>query len=159
MLGSLPDDIRRVFERHITTEYVTIGPGSQPIAWPVTPYVDPGGKCLDVTTGLGYPKKARDAERNPHVALLFSEPLGSNLDTPPMVLVQGKATVDDADLDANRARYERESLAKLPGAKPALPPTPVRRFFLWYFARISVHVRRERISVWEGGDVTSEPEL
>src|SRR4051794_25168057 len=122
MLGSLPDDIRRVFERYVTTEYVTIGSGSQPIAWPVTPYVDPGGKCLDVTTGLGYPKKARDAERNPHVALLFSNPTGSGLDDPPSVLVQGTAHVDDADLDANRERYEREALAKLPGAASALPP-------------------------------------
>ena len=53
MLGSLPDDIRRVFERFVTTEYVTIAADGQPIAWPVTPYVDSNGKCLDVTTGLG----------------------------------------------------------------------------------------------------------
>ena len=159
MLGSLPDDIQRVFERYITTEYVTIGPGAQPIAWPVTPYVDPSGKCLDVTTGLGYPKKARDAEQNPHVALLFSNPKGSGLDTPPTVLVQGTAHVDDHDLDANRARYERESLEKLPATKAAMPPKPVRRYFLWYFARIYVHVRPERVFAWPGGDVSAEPDL
>ena len=159
MLGTLPDEIQRVFERFITTEYVTIGAGGQPIAWPVTPYVDPNGKCLDVTTGLGYPKKARDAERNPHVALLFSNPKGSGLDAPPTVLVQGTAHVDDADLDANRERYERESLAKLPAAKSALPPKPMRRFFLWYFARIYVHVRPERVFVWPGGDIAADPEL
>jgi hypothetical protein len=200
MLGSLPDDIRRVFERFITTEYVTIDAGGQPIAWPVTPYVDPNGKCLDVTTGLGYPKKARDAERNPHVALLFSDPTGSGLadaptvlvqgtarvdesdldanpernphvallfsdptgsglDNPPAVLVQGTAHVDDQDLDANRERYERESFEKLPATKSALPPKPVRRFFLWYFARIYVHVRPERVFVWRGGDIAQEPDL
>ena len=159
MLGSLPDDIRRVFERYVTTEYVTLGPGAQPIAWPVTPYVDPGGKCLDVTTGLGYPKKARDAERHPQVALLFSDPTGSGLEGPPMVLVQGTAKVDDADLDANRARYERESSDKLPGVRSALPPKPIRRFFLWYFARIYVHVRPERVFVWPGGDVTADPDM
>jgi hypothetical protein len=159
MLHSLPDEIRQVFDRFITTEYVTIGAGAQPITWPVTPYVDSNGKCLDVTTGLGYPKKARDAESNPHVALLFSDPTGSGIENAPMVLVQGTATVDDTDLDANRERYERESLAKLPATKSAMPPKPLRRFFLWYFARIYVHVRPERIFVWEGGDVTREPEL
>lgn len=158
MLGSLPDDIQRVFERFITTEYVTIDAG-QPIAWPVTPYVDPSGTCLDVTTGLGYPKKARDAESNPHVALLFSNPNGSGLDGPPAVLVQGTARVDDADLDANRERYERESAAKLPATKAMMPPKPARRFFLWYFARIYVHVRPERVFAWPAGDVTTEPEL
>src|SRR3954462_10246570 len=153
MLRSLPEEIRQVFERFITTEYVTIAANAQPIAWPVTPYVGASGKCLDVTTGLGYPKKARDAENNPHVALLFSDPTGSGIERAPMVLVQGTASVDDADLDANRARYERESDDKLPGARSALPPKPVRRFFLWYFARIYVHVRPERVFVWPGGDV------
>ena len=157
MLGTLPDDLRQVFAKFITTEYVTLDARSQPIAWPVTPYVDPGGKCLDVTTGLGYPKKARDAERNPHVALLFSEALGSGLDTPPMVLVQGKATVDDRDLDRNRERYTREASAKLPGTRGMQAPKPMQRLFGWYYNRIYVHVRPERVFVWAGGDVTVEP--
>src|SRR5256885_16963370 len=110
MLQSLPDEIRRVFDRYITTEYVTIGAGAQPIAWPVTPYVDPSGRCLDVTTGLGYPKKARDAERNPRVALLFSNPTGSGPDAAPTVLVQGTAHVDDANPIADLAREERAAL-------------------------------------------------
>jgi hypothetical protein len=159
MLRSLPDEIHHVFDRFITTEYVTLDARSQPITWPVTPYVDPGGKCLDVSTGLGYPKKARDAERNPQVALLFSDPTGSGIEGAPMVLVQGTARIDEADLDANRARYERESLEKLPGAKSAMPPKAIRRFFLWYFARIYVHVRPERVFVWPGGDVAADPEL
>jgi hypothetical protein len=159
MLSSLPDDVRLVFEKFITTEYVTLDARCQPIAWPVTPYVDPNGKCLDVSTGLGYPKKARDAQRNPHVALLFSEPTGCGLDTPPMVLVQGKATVDERDLDANRARYNREAPAKLPAMAKQTPPKPLQRFFLWYFARIYIHVRPERVFVWPGGNVTVEPQM
>ena len=58
-----------------------------------------------MTTGLGYPKKAKDARANPKVAMLFSDPTGSGLDDPPQVLVQGTADVDDRDLDANRERY------------------------------------------------------
>src|ERR671932_2783589 len=115
MTASLPAEVQKVFDRFITTEYTTIDRKGQPIAWPVTPYYSPGDPCIDVTTGLGYPKKAEDARANPKVALLFSDPTGSGLENPPQVLVQGTADVDDRDLDANRERYGRESLEKLPG--------------------------------------------
>ena len=156
-LAGLPDDVQRVFETFITTEYVTIDAAGQPIVWPVIPYVHDTGDCIDVTTGVGYPKKADDAERNPHVALLFSEPKGSGTDDPPMVLVQGTARVDDADLDANQRRYEREGPEKLPHVK--LPPAWSRRFLKWYFKRLYVHVRPERVYVWPSGDATTEPQL
>jgi hypothetical protein len=119
----------------VTTEYTTIDGRGRPITWPVTPYYGAGGPCIDVTTGIAYPKKANDARANPRAALLFSDPTGSGLERPPTVLVQGTAQVDDRDLEANRRRYERETVAKLPDAN-VLPPAPVRRFFLWYFARI-----------------------
>src|SRR3712207_3961151 len=102
MTTTLPEDVQQVFDRFITTEYTTIDRRGQPITWPVTPYYSPGAPCIDVTTGLGYPKKANDAEANPKVALLFSDPTGSGLERPPQVLVQGIAQVDDRDLDANR---------------------------------------------------------
>jgi len=151
--------VQSVFDRFITTEFTTVDAAGQPITWPVTPYYRPGDPCVDVTTGLGYPKKANDARANPRVALLFSDPTGSGLDDPPMVLVQGTARVDDADLDANRARYERESAEKLPATVGMLPPKAVRRWFLWYFTRLYVHVRPERIWVWGGGRAGEQPEL
>ena len=89
----------------------------RPITWPLTPYYRPGDPCIDVTTGLGYPKKANDARANPKVALLFSDPTGSGIDDPPQVLVQGTADVDARDLDANRERYTREALEKLPARR------------------------------------------
>ena len=159
MTATLPGELREVFDRFITTEYVTVDRRGQPIAWPVTPYHHPEEGCIDVTTGLGYPKKARDAEANPHVALLFSDPKGSGIDQSPMVLVQGTAAVDDRDLAANQERYVRESAAKLPEAAKGQPPGFLRRFFLWYYARIYVHVRPERVFVWRGGDVSAEPEI
>ena len=159
MTATLPGEIQEVFDRFITTEYTTIDRNGQPITWPVTPYYSPGDICVDVTTGLGYPKKARDAERNRKVALLFSDPTGSGLDDPPQVLVQGTAEVDDRDLTANRERYARESLEKLPGAKSMLPPKPIRGMFNWYFTRLYVHVRPERVYVWPAGDPSREPQL
>ena len=159
MTASLPQEVREVFARFITTEYVTVDARQQPIAWPVTPYYSDGAPTIDVTTGLGYPKKADDARRNPRVALLFSDPTGSGLESPPQVLVQGTATVDDADLAANRERYQRESLAKLPAVRSMLPPKPLRPLFDWYFSRIYVKMRPERVFVWAGGDPRREPSV
>jgi hypothetical protein len=148
-----------VFDRFITTEFTTVDKNGQPITWPVTPYYSPGGKCIDITTGLGYPKKANDARANPLVALLFSDPTGSGLEDSPMVLVQGVADVDDRDLETNRSRYARESAEKLPDIAKLMPPAPLQRLLGWYFTRIYVHVRLERVYVWPGGDVAREPEL
>jgi len=159
MTASLPPEIQQVFDRFITTEFTTVAAGGQPITWPVTPYYRPGDPCIDLTTGIGYPKKANDARADPKVGLLFSDPTGSGTENAPQVLVQGIAEVDDRDLDANRERYGRESVEKLPATADQLPPKAVRRLFRWYFNRIYVHVRPERVYVWHGGDVASEPEL
>jgi hypothetical protein len=155
---SLPEDVQQVFDRLITTEYTTVDGRGQPITWPVTPYHDRERGTVDVTTGLGYPKKADDAAANPKVALLFSDPTGSGLTDPSTVLVQGTADVDDRDLDHNRERYTRESVEKLPSTKDGQPPKFLQRFFTWYYTRVYVHVRPERVYVWRGG-IDSEPEL
>ena len=67
---------------------------------------------------VGYPKKANDARRNPTWRVLFSDPTGSGIQSGIQVLVQGMAEVDDRDLEANRERYERESVVKLPRGRP-----------------------------------------
>jgi hypothetical protein len=159
MTATLPPEVQRVFHKFITTEFTTIDRHGRPITWPVTPYYRPSDPCIDVTTGLGYPKKAKDALANPKVALLFSDPTGSGLEHAPQVLVQGTADVDDRDLDANRERYSREAAEKLPDVEKLLPPERVRGLFNWYFTRIYVHVRPERVYVWEDGDPGKEPQL
>jgi hypothetical protein len=157
--ATLPDSVKQVFESFVTTEFTTLDARGQPITWPVTPYYKTSADCVDVTTGLGYPKKANDAAANPKVSMLFSDPTGSGLHDPPMVLVQGIAHVDDADLEANRERYQREALEKLPATKDALPPKFLQGWFNWYFTRLYIKVRPERVYVWPGGDWSREPEL
>jgi hypothetical protein len=156
--SSLPTEVQQVFDRFITTEFTTVDSRGAPITWPVTPYYRPGDPCIDLTTGLGYPKKANDARANPNVSLLFSDPTGSGLDDAPMVLVQGTADVDDRDLDHNRERYAKEAVEKLPGTRGMLPPKALRGPFRWYFTRIYVHVRPERVYVWNDGPF-GEPAL
>jgi hypothetical protein len=111
--------VQETFHRFVTTELTTIDARGRPITWPVVPFYAPGDPTIAVTTGLGLPKKARDAGRNPNVSLLFSDATGSGIHEPSMVLVQGTAAVDDEDLEANRARYERDSAAKPTGPSGA----------------------------------------
>lgn len=126
MTASLPRDVQAVFERFVTSELTTIDQLGQPITWPVTPSYRAGAPCIDVTTGLGYPTKANDAQANPLVTLLFSDPAGSGLTDPPMVLVQGSAEVDAGDVKSDR---------------------------------ICIHVRPERVYVWQHRDAATEPQL
>jgi hypothetical protein len=159
MTATLPPEVQQVFDRFVTTEFTTVDRRGQPITWPLTPYYRPGSPCIDVTTGLGYPKKAKDAQANPRVAMLFSDPTGCGMEHLPQVLVQGIADVDDRNLDANRERYRRELVEKLPSTKGQLPPRFMERLFSWYFTRVYVHVRPERVYVWPDGDASREPEL
>ena len=159
MTSTLPQDVRDAFERFITCELTTVDAAKQPITWPVTPYYEQGGTTIDVTTGLGYPKKADDARAHPSVSMLFSDPTGSGLERPASVLVQGTATIDDEDLKANAERYIRESGEKLPATKKMSPPKPIRPLFNFYYARMYIKVRPERVFVWSGADPGQEPEI
>src|SRR4051794_41313939 len=122
MTSSLPQAAREAFDRFITTEFTTIDARQQPIVWPVTPYYSQGATTIDVTTGIGYPKKADDAKRNPRVALLFSDPTGSGMEDPCHGLVKGTAGAAEADLSPNPDRNRREAAVKLPAPKTILPP-------------------------------------
>jgi hypothetical protein len=155
--GTLPQEVRDVFAGFVTTEFVTLNATGQPIVWPLTPYYSDGAPVIEVTTGVGYPKKAEDARRNPRVAMLFSDPTGSGIESGIRVLVQGAAEIDDADLGANRERYRRESARKLPATVEMMPPKLIEGLFGWYFERLYIRVRPERIFVWRDG--ATEPEI
>jgi hypothetical protein len=157
MTSTLPAEVRDTFERFITCEFTTVDARKQPITWPVTPYYEQGGPTIDVSTGLGYPKKADDARAHPSVSLLFSDPTGSGVESGARVLVQGTAAIDDEDLKANADRYMNESGIKLPATKKMHPPKPLRGLFNWYYARIYIKVRPERVFVWESDDLAEEP--
>ena len=40
-----------------------------------------------------------------------------------------------------------------------MPPKPLQRMFSFYFTRLYIHVRPERVYVWPRGDPTREPRL
>ncbi|WP_007511969.1 hypothetical protein [Pseudofrankia saprophytica] len=156
-----PHDVADIFDRAMVCEYASLTRDGRPVTWPVTPYVGAAGS-FDVSTGLTYPDKAERARRDPRVALLCSSADGTALDgvhpRVPVVLVQGRATVRDADLQANTDRYVRASLAKTGAGFAGMPWFLVKRLG-WYFARIWVEVTPERILWWPEGDLSRTPEV
>jgi hypothetical protein len=151
-----PEELLPLFEQAITVEYASLTRAGAPVTYPVTPYVGEDGLTLDVSTGLTYPAKAERARRNSNVALLYSDPLGSGLDAAPVVLVQGMATVRDADLQANTDRYVRLSMAKAPDTYEGQPKFLLRSV-AWYYARIWIQVTPTRMLWWPAGRLDEQP--
>src|SRR4051794_5032507 len=151
-----PAELTPYLEAAVTTEYASLTRAGRPVTVPITPY--PGTGTLDVSTGLTYPAKAERPRRDPRVALLFADPVGSGLEEPPVVLVQGLATVRDADLQAGTDRYVRESLAKLPAAYEGTPWFLLRRS-AWYFTRIWIEVTPLHMTWWDRGRLDAEPSV
>ena len=96
-----PPEVVPLLQRALVCHYASLTRDGRPITWPVAPYLGDDGTTVDVSTGLSYPTKAERARRDSRVALLFTDPVGSGLSDPPIVLVQGLASVRDADLQAN----------------------------------------------------------
>ena len=141
----------------LAAEVTTITANGTPVTWPLTPYPSADGRTIDFSTGVTYPAKAERARRNPKVSALFSDPDGSGAHRPPVVLVQGLATVRDADVQSNTDRYIAESLKKLPGAWKGQPDFMIRAQS-WYWARVYVCVTPVAVRWWPEGDVSRPPE-
>jgi hypothetical protein len=153
-----PAGLADLTRRSMVSEYASLTRDGRPITWPVTPYLADDGSTIDVSTGLTYPSKAERARRDPRVAVLLSSPVGTGIVDAPVVLVQGLATVRDADLQANTDRYVRAARAKTPQNFTGMPKFALRSLD-WYFGRIWVAVTPLRITVWPGGRLDREPEV
>jgi hypothetical protein len=66
-----------------------------PITWPTVALYQPAQVRFVITTSIGLPQKAYNLRRAPRVAMLYSDPTGSGLAAPPVVLVQGDAVCPD----------------------------------------------------------------
>jgi hypothetical protein len=148
-----PAELSGVFERAITCEYASLTGAGAPVTVPSTPYL--AARTIDVSTGLTYPAKAERARRNPKVALLFADPIGSSA-SPPVVLVQGRAAVRDADLQANTDRYVRCAQEKLPATTKGQPKL-LRRRLAFYYARIWIEVTPLRMLWWPDRTLAEPP--
>ncbi|MBI4926689.1 MAG: pyridoxamine 5'-phosphate oxidase family protein [Anaerolineae bacterium] len=134
-------------------EFVTLAHDGSPVCWPLAP--DFKGGRLHFSTGYTYPAKARNARRNPRVAVLFSDPTASNRsETDPQVLVQGLAEVFDQDLQRNTERYVDQLLRKGPVMLRLILRLPIlRQALVGYVTRIWIEVQPRQEYVWAHGQM------
>jgi hypothetical protein len=129
-------------------EVVTLTRDGSPVCWPIFPHLE--RDRIAFSTGYVYPGKARNAQRDPKMAVLFSDPTASGRsDADPFVLVQGRAEVFDEDLQRNTERYvdliieKGQRLLALSMRVPQL-----RQLMVGYLARIWIELIPERTYVW-----------
>lgn len=151
-----PDEILGIVENSKTVEYASLTRAGVPITFPMLLFVAEDGLTMDVSTGLTFPAKAQRARNNPQVCLLFSEPLGCGLDSPPIVHIYGQASVRDADLQANTDRFVNLVFQRFPDIYGQVPRILLKKMS-WYFTRIWIQVTPLRILWWPGGDLSREP--
>ena len=100
------------------------GPADR-LAGDALPRTPSGGPASTSRPASATPRRPATRERNPQVALLFSDPTGSGLDAPPMVLVQGTARSTTATstptASATRASPRRSCPAAEKAAAGARP--------------------------------------
>src|SRR5579871_2585246 len=93
----LPDWMYHAIEESFTCQFVSVTAGGTPVALPLfLSHFDPDMGTLIISSPTVV-KRVENVRRNPEVAMLFS-PTGSREGEPPHVLlVQGRAEVDDSD--------------------------------------------------------------
>lgn len=135
-------------------ELVTVTRDGAPVGWPMAPEYQDGR--LVFSTGYVFPAKARNAQRDPRVAVLYSDPTASGRsEADPLVLVQGRAVVLDQDLQANCDRYVDFLTRKSPiGALFRVPG--LRQLAVGYVTRIYIEVTPEREYRWAREDPAPE---
>jgi hypothetical protein len=157
----LPPDVTAVMRSFFTAEVTTINRAGQPLTWPAATYFDEAAGRVICAVSIAFPVKAHNARRNPRVSLLYSDPTGSGLESPPRVLVQGTAEVaevldyppDVIGLFAAVARHQ-------PDSSKFTSNRFVRRLFAWYlFQRIAIRITPVRVLWWPGGDTTGDPHV
>jgi hypothetical protein len=155
----IPAEVEAVFREFRTCEFSTLAADGTPITWPMLPFWRPETGQFMTTTSIGLPDKAFNIRRNPRVSLLFSDPTGSGLASPPTVLVQGTAVAPDLVKTSIggfekevRLVYRRQPSGAIWSSNPLL-----RWYFDWYFMRLEITITPSRIQWWDRGDLSVVP--
>lgn len=155
---TLPDDICTLLRAYYTCEVTTVNRVGQPITWPCLAYFHSETGQIIVTASIAFRVKALNARQHPQVSLLYSDPSGSGLTTPPAILVQGLAEVQEL-LDYTDPRFIglfRMTQERQPASK-SFSMRGMRRIFTWYlYQRLVITVTPQRIRVWPQGNFHAE---
>lgn len=152
----VPPEVGAVVREFRSCEFSTIARDGTPVTWPTMPFFEPADRRFLITTSIGLAQKAFNVRRDGRVAMLFSNPTGSGLVSPPLVLIQGDANAPEdltplAEGFVERAQllFERQPVGI---TMLGVMPGPVRKLADWYGWRVFIHVRPRRIRWWPEGD-------
>ncbi len=154
---AVPAEVGAVVRQFRSCELSTLARDGTPVTWPTMPFFEVDQRRFLITSSVGLAQKAINIRHDGRVAMLFSDPTGSGLISPPRVLIQGDAEApeDLAQMDETlepitRLLFERQPIGlTLVGAIPG----PLRHLADWYCWRVLIHVRPRRIRWWPDGDL------
>jgi hypothetical protein len=168
LTSALPAALMDVFTHFFTAELTTLGRESAPITWPSMPIFWARRGRFVTLTSIGLPQKAFNIRRNRQVALLFSDPTGSELSNPPAVLVQGVAEAPDRLItsrrDADPELFDllliqaRKMLLRQPAMSLYMNYPIARSLMDWYFMRLLITITPRRILWWHNSDFSRAPD-
>jgi general stress protein 26 len=152
---SLPSEVTSVFETFRCCEFTTLTKQGVPITWPVSAVYFPERGQFLITTSISFPQKVWNIRRNPKVALLFSDPTGSGMTNPPIVLVQGNAAVSDeiVVLNEDMERFWKELYRRQPFSRNYSSNALSRKLMSWYFMRWCIFITPQTIHWYPQGDM------
>ena len=127
-------------------EFASIKRDGTPVTVPLGVFPGEKGRTIGISARLAFPSKAERVRKNPKVCLLYSEPKGSPVENPPVILVYGHATVRDADLQANLDRFAREQTARVQTFRKM--PSFMLRWMSGFLAAIWIEVTPLKILWW-----------
>jgi len=156
-MQQLPDWMYHAIEESLTCQFTSVAANGTPAGLPVIlNHFDPDAGTLIISSPIGM-KRLENVRQHPEVAILFS-PVGIGIREPPHVLlVQGRAEVDETDPENGWRRYfagwarrhppSRENLSKMSQVMPG------------YVQRAIIRVRPTRFLGWQEGDMQRAPEM
>ncbi len=151
---TLPAEVLDVIHEFRSCEFATLAKDGTPITWPTLPFFDDAAGTFVVTTSVAFPQKVLNVRRDPRVSLHFSDPTGSGLTNPAIVLVQGTAEAPDK-VDTSIRGYEdrlRTVFQRQPSGAIYSSNPFMRYYFDWYYMRLQIVVTPRLIRWWPGGD-------
>jgi len=156
-MNLLPDWMYHAIEESFTCQLVTITAKGTPLALPVyLHHFNPDTGMLIFTSPLGV-KRLDNIRERPKVAALFS-PVGGPKGGPAHVLlVQGRAEVDDADPENGWKRYFAGWARRQVSARESLPK--IRQAMPGYTQRGIIRVSPTRFLGWPEGAIQQAPEV
>jgi hypothetical protein len=159
----VPLEVEAVFKEFRTCEFTTLANDGTPLTWPTTSVFEPEKGCFLITTSIGFPQKVFNIRRNSRVSLLFSDPIGSGLSTPPAVLVQGDARVSEEVVTSPANNEDLRKcwlhIMRLQSFSFVYRNYPLTHYtFDWYFMRLLITVTPCSICWWEQGNFARVPQ-